>query len=329
MIATDDSSNQPTCEPPTGACGRRTALLVVVIVAVFAGSGWLKSRLADARAVPACPADCRRIIAAAPSVTETLFALGLGDRVVGVSRYCNYPPEACDRPRVGGMFDPNIEAICALRPDLIIMPKSTEGLADDFRKLGLATLVVDHRDLEGVFESIETIGRVCRVEKTASDMVGRLRSRLARVTEKSAGLARPRVLISFDRIPGQGHLEDFYVVGSSPQFNSILKWAGGRNVFEKTPEAFFVVSREAFFKANPEVIIDLIPAARVPRGGTDACLQDWDELVGIDAIEKGRIHVLTEDYALVPGPRFILLVEKLARLLHPEVDWEEEVRSVK
>ncbi|NLE36579.1 MAG: ABC transporter substrate-binding protein, partial [Pirellulaceae bacterium] len=89
------------------------------------------------------------------------------------------------------------------------------------------------------------------------------------------------------------------------------------------PEAFPVVSREAMLHANPEVIVDLINVGRLPAGGVEACHEAWREIKQLDAVANGRVYVITESYATVPGPRFILLVEHLARLLHPEVEWDE------
>jgi len=306
-------------------------LLAVVIVAVFAGSQWLKSHFFDV-AEPkqwvagakrsGAPVACRRIVSLAPSVTEILFQLGLGDRVVGVSRFCKYPPEACTRPRVGGLFDPNMEAILALRPELVIMPRPRDGSAPGFDKLGLATLLVEHRDPENILASIRVIGRACGVEKTASALVDELRARCARVREKTARLPRPRVLISISRTAGSGRLESVCAAGNSAYFNTILDWVGGQNVLGQMAQANPVISREAILKTNPEVIIDLVNVTNSPACSVETCRRDWDQLSRVDAVAEDRVYVLTEDYAPVPGPRFILLVEKLARLLHPEVDWK-------
>jgi len=336
VVAQRQLPDPPARDPDRDRCGVRrggVVLLAVVIVAVFAGSQWLKSRL-DQRVpgpkqwVPGPkrsggPVACRRIVSLAPSVTEILFQLGLGDRVVGVSRFCKYPPEARNRPRVGGLFDPNMEAILALRPDLVIMPRPRDNSAPGFNKLGLATLMVEHRDPENILESIGVIGRACGVEKTASALVDELCARCARVREKTARLPRPRVLISVSRTAGSGRLEGVYAAGNSAYFNPIIDWAGGWNVLGHTAQAYPIVSREAILKTNPEVIVDLVNVSNTPNCSVKACRRDWDQLSQVDAVAEDRVYVLTEDYAPVPGPRFILLVEKLARLLHPEVDWNK------
>jgi iron complex transport system substrate-binding protein len=161
------------------------------------------------------------------------------------------------------------------------------------------------------------------VERAAGALEGQLRARLARVAAKTSGRPRPRVLIAVDHGSTAGRIESVYAAGSDPFFCSILRSAGGRNVFEGTAGSFPVVSREAIVKTNPEVIVDLVSANVLPPGGAQACRENWCRLEQIDAVTAGRVHVLTEDYAKVPGPRFILLVERLARLLHPEVDWQQ------
>jgi len=299
--------------------GRKAAvvLLLVVIVGVFVAGGWLRGRVGGSTAPVKPPPDCRRVVSLARSVTEILFQLGLGDRVVGVSRYCKYPPEANTRPRVGGLYDPNMEAIVVLRPDLVILPGPDAEAVGGFNRLGLATLVLDHRNPEGIFQSISAIGRSCGVERNADALVAELRQRLQRVTDRTKGLARPRVLLAVDHDCGATGIEDVYVAGGSPYFNPILRWAGGKNVFEGTPEAFPVVSREAILKVDPEVIIDLISADRLPAGGVEACRESWRHLKEVDAVANNRVYIITDDYATVPGPRFICLVEHLAGLLHP------------
>lgn len=323
-VSSDPSRDRKGAASSYPSRDRKGAVLLgAIIIAVFAASFCLRSHFNPTS--PPSPAEarrqCRRVVSLAPSVTETLFELGLGDRVVAVSKYCTYPREARRRPCIGGLFDPNMEAILVLRPDLVILPSPETGTVEGFDRLGIATLVLDHRNPEGVFDSISAIGRACAVEADADALAGRLRARLRRVTEKTAGLRRPRVLLAVDHSSGGARIEDVYVAGSSRYFNPILRWAGGKNVFEDTTEAFPVVSREAILKANPEVIVDLVSAEALPSGGVEACRKSWLELPWVAAVAADRVHVVTDDYAKVPGPRFILFVERLAQLLHPEAEW--------
>jgi iron complex transport system substrate-binding protein len=307
--------------PERRSVGRRTAVVVLVaaIVAIFACSAWLQTRVAPP-SVEQATGPCRRIISLAPSVTEVLFELGLDDRVVGVSRFCKYPPKVERLPRVGGLFDPNMEAIYALRPDLVIVVGSTDEPPAEFVKLGLPTLTVDHRDPERILTSITTIGRACGAERAADELVGQLRRRLERLRQKTANLPPVRVMLAVDHGVEAGRIEDVYVAGNSPYFTPVLRWAGGRNVFETVTD-FPVVSREAILQADPEVIVDLVRVEQSSPREIDECLAKWRELEHVRAAATGRVYALPNEYG-VPGPRFILLVEELARLLHPEVAWD-------
>ena len=302
---------------------RSAVILLIVIVGLFAVSGWLQSRLATTQPAATTPRHCHRIVSLAPSVTETLFALGLHDRIVGVSRYCEFPPEATHLPRVGGFFDPNIEAIIALDPDLVIFPTPGAAAQRSIEKLGLPTLVLDHRTPQGLFDSFTAIGQACDVQSEAAALAERLQTRLRRVTKKTAGLPRRRVMLVMDHSQTDGQITDAYVAGNSPSFNPFIRWAGGENVFADAIEASPVVSREAILKANPEVIVDLASLANVQGQDGQAFIDQWKHLAQVDAVEHGQVYVITDNYARVPGPRFILLVEQLARLFHPEADWKD------
>lgn len=293
-------------------------LLAVAIVALFAGSHWARRRLgADIPRQP--PHTARRIIAMAPSVTEVLFALGLGDRVAGVTRYCSYPPEARQKPRVGGYMDPSFEAMVALRPDLVITLEGAEQQDLAFAKLGLPLVVVCHKSVEGILESIATIGRVGGVSQRAERMVAELQARLERVRRKTAGLGRPRVMFSVDRTPGTGHVEDAYIAGADGHIDRIIEIAGGANAYSGRVR-FPVISSEGMLRMNPQVIVDMVPRL-APGASKEQVRADWNELAGVEAVAHDRVYVVDEDYVSVPGPRVILFVEQLARLIHPEADW--------
>ena len=142
----------------------------------------------------------------APSITETLYALGLGDRVVGVTRYCQYPPEVKGKPQIGGYYDPNFEAIVALKPDLVVMLDEHELIAAGLRKAESEDAGGMSQDHRGIIESFRTIGRVCGKEAEGRRMAEQYETRLRRIRAKTRGLPRPRVLMALDRTFGQGHL---------------------------------------------------------------------------------------------------------------------------
>lgn len=257
-----------------------------------------------------------------PSVTEILFALGLGDRVVGVTRYCKYPPEAQSRAKIGGYLDPNFEAIVALEPDLVIGREGDEQTFQRLRQLGMNTLVVNQKRLEDILESLSVIGRACGVEARARVMRSEIQAKLDEIARKTAGLERPRVLVVAQRALGTGRIQDVYAAGAYGFFNRILQLAGGQNACEKATGEFPVISAEGIIHVKPQVIIDLVPR-RDDIHEDDATLRkDWDQLPDVEAVRQGRVYVLRDDYAFIPGPRLVMLVEKLARLIHPELKWQ-------
>jgi iron complex transport system substrate-binding protein len=291
--------------------------VATVILLVFAGSFLIKGLLVrpEARAVSGKPADCRRIVSMAPSITETLFALGLGDRVVGVTRFCTYPPEVADLPKIGGFQDPNYEAMVSLQTDLVVVLE--EQPLGPFRELGLPTLVVRHKDVAGILDSISTLGRAFGVEDRAERLLADINSRLERVRQKTAGRPSPRALLVVGRNLDGDTLRDVCIAGADGHINKILSLAGGRNAYEQDYAPFPLVSCEGILQMNPEVIFDLVPPAPGKKHDHQSLLRAWQQVPQVEAVAKGRVYVIDEDYATIPGPRFILLVERLARLMHP------------
>lgn len=296
---------------------RSKLILAAVALAVVAGSFAAKSLLRRPdRAGEIDPAACRRIVSLSPSITEILFALGLGDRVVGVTRFCRYPPEAQTRTFVGGYLDTNLEAIVALEPDLIVLRGEREESVAPFTKLGLRTLAVRHDTIEGILDSILAIGRSCGAEARAEQLVSDLKAKMERLEQRTAGLPRVRVMLVADRTKGIGKIENVYVAGAGGFLDRMIELAGGHNVCTAT--GFPVVSGEGILHMNPEVIVDLAFPDRPAGQSPETIVREWRQLAEVDAVRDGRVYVVEDDFALIPGPRFILLAEKLARLFHPE-----------
>jgi len=297
---------------------RGPAVLLTLIAAVFAGSYWARQKLSHPAAATRAPlGPPQRIVSLAPSITEVLFALDLGPRVVGVTRYCQYPPEARQRPNVGGHLDPNLEALVALQPDLVVLPAGSQQNHPDFARLGLTMLAVDHRDLDGTLDSITELGRICGVEAQAERLLADIQTRLQRVQRAVADRPRPTVLFAVQRTLGLGTLQDVYVAGSDRHIDRLLTLAGGRNAYQGTAP-FPVLTAEGILQLNPDVIVDNVPALARRTLDHREILADWQAWPQLQAVAAGRVYLLEEEYITIPGPRFILVVEKLARLLHPE-----------
>jgi iron complex transport system substrate-binding protein len=307
--------------------GYRLTLAAAVFLA-FA-TGWLAQRRLDGPRQPEVAPrwQCRQIVSMAPSITETLYALGLGDRVKGVTRFCNYPPQV-DEVRetgcIGGLFDPNLEKIVALKPDLVIMLEEQAQAIPNFDRLKLETLVVSHKTIDGIIDSFRTIGRVCgkgpEGRRMADDFTNRVQCLRARARQRS----RPSVLVVLNRTHGCGHLSDLYVAADDGYVDTMIDLAGGRNACRQRGIRYPVVSAERVLADNPDVIVELVPPDVLKQYPRQTLLDDWNELKNLKAVRDRRVLLFDNDYTLVPGPRFLRLAEDLARELRPEVESEDE-----
>jgi iron complex transport system substrate-binding protein len=326
------SADATSCRATAGSGGaswlRRHApeLAVGALVAVAAAVGVLAGAVGGgaARRPPggAARRPCNRIVSLAPSLTEMLFALGLGDRVVGVTRYCDFPPEALSRPKVGGYYDPNIEAIVALSPDLVVLlPEHTEAKAK-LEGLGLATFPVQSERVSDVLAALASLGEACGAEARASEVVSDIRSRLGEVARRVRGRRRPRTLVCVGRAMGEGRLSDMYVAGRGTFYDEVLDLAGAANACPPGMAMYAALSAEGLAEMDPEVILDMV--ADLDERGLDrsALEREWQAAKGVAAVKAGRVYVLGQDYVVVPGPRLALLVEDVARLVHPDVTEE-------
>jgi len=264
-----------------------------------------------------------RLVSLAPSITETVFALGLGDGLVGVSRFCRWPEEARRLPRVGGYLDPSYEALVTLRPDLVLLLREHDRVAGNLAALEIPALAVDHTTLEGILVSFALLGRRLGAPRRGDSLEAAARERIRCVRERVAGLPRTRVMVCVGRNPDPGPPSGVYAVGMGSYLGELVEAAGGRNVFGEGLPALPAVSAEGILRRDPELVLEL--AAGEAAGGRDASelRNDWLVLKDLSAVRAGRIHVLPEAWLTVPGPRVSEVLLRLASLIHPEIDWTE------
>ena len=253
-----------------------------------------------------------RIVSTFPSVTETLFALGAGDHVVGVSNYCRFPPAVLALPKVGSFSKPDPEKIALLRPDLVIIDKSSSGLGERLSALGIRHADVKLGSLADVYTMIQDIGAATGLDDRAEKLNAGIRSRLNAVRaevgkEAAKGDARPSVLIVLGRTPGQ--LTGLVAVGRGTYLGELLEIAGGRNAMEETAIAYPRISLETVVRANPDVIVDL---SSMGRADTDEHLREpWLGRRELTAVRNGKVFGLTAEPLTTPGPRVVNAVELL------------------
>ncbi|MDR1296038.1 MAG: helical backbone metal receptor [Deltaproteobacteria bacterium] len=275
---------------------------------------WGHSTLAALTAPPPVPTSPRRVVTLAPSVTETMFALGLGDLVAGVTQYCHYPEAARSLPKVAGFTDVNYEAVLRLNPDLVVLPVDKRANLEDLERLGLTVMTLDTRDLTGYMSSLLDLGRATSSLELARQVVERLEASIVRATRRAAGRPRPRVLFSvMHSYQGFGYITEITAVGRDGFFSQMLEMAGGDNVYDGLL-SFPKLSREAIMTLDPEVVVDLIQGTEQ----ADSAMADWLGLGGLSAAKSKRIYLFTDESDTVPGPRIHMTLDKLSLALHPE-----------
>lgn len=263
------------------------------------------------------PSFPQRIISLAPSTTEIVFALGAGDRLVGVTRYCDYPPAATNVAKVGGYVDPSYESIVALRPDLTILLTSHREPKAQIEKMHLRTLTVPHQTVEDIHEAIRRIGEACGEGERADALLKGLTNRTHAVTSAVAGRPRPRVLVCIGRDIGASQLTGMYVAGRNGFYDQIIELAGGLNAWTNRSVPYPQLSAEGVLGLNPDVIIDLLSEMSPGKETPAQAGRQWVRLGTVAAVRDKRVHVLVGNQALRPGPRYIDCLEQMARLLHP------------
>jgi iron complex transport system substrate-binding protein len=261
----------------------------------------------------------QRIVSTTPSITEILYALGLGDRVVGVTRFCRYPPEAQLKPKIGDYTNPNIEAIAALKPDLVIIQTNPARLRERLSPMHLRTIEVDQQNIPGIYESIRAVGEAAGVPDRAAKLIDSIRTGLDAVRARAAALRPVRVMFVVGR--SQGRLDGLVVVGRASFLNEVLHTAGGENIFHDALAPYPKVSLEEVMSRKPEVILDMGDMADTV-GVTDQHKREvvalWDRVATLNAVQNHRVFAIASDYYIVPGPRVIDSARSIFDMLHPE-----------
>jgi ABC-type Fe3+-hydroxamate transport system substrate-binding protein len=262
-------------------------------------------------------ATSSRIVSTSPSITETLFALGLGDRVVGVSEYCRFPPAVLKLPKVGTFLKPDAEPIASLRPDLVFVHELSSGIDRRLAALRIPFVVVDRGTLASVFSAILQIAQAAGEPARGDSLVADIERRLQQVRRGAVDTARPRALFIIGRSPGT--LTDLVAVGPGSYINDLIEIAGGRNVLaiQGQPE-YPKISMETVLRLDPDVIVDTVDmgeteAERRLRQPINERL--WSAYPTLTAVKHHRVHAATTDALVVPGPRVVDAAEWVASLL--------------
>jgi iron complex transport system substrate-binding protein len=254
-----------------------------------------------------------RIVTLAPSLTEIVYFLGLGDRVVGVTDFSSYPPEAKLEPKVGSYVNLNAEGIISLLPDLVIGTSdgNQPAVIELIDRAGIPVFIVKPSNTREVIETIRDIGRICGVADKADVLARQLSLRVDRIVAKTVGLERPVVFLQVSAKP-------IMTVNASTFSSDLIRLAGGRNMADREPITYPRVSIEEVIREGPDVII----VSSMDRGGEfERVKQQWLSLEMIPAAKTGRVYLVDSDLIDRPSPRIVEGLEILARHIHPDADW--------
>ncbi|GHV56860.1 ABC transporter substrate-binding protein [Synergistales bacterium] len=281
------------------------SLLIFVITA-----GLFAPRLAAANA----PA---RIVSLAPAATEILYDLGLGDKVVAVTKYCSWPPEAKSKQMPAEMLHVNMESIVAMKPDLVVISNMNEHLKPRIEALGLPLVVVNQDDFGRICDSMIRVGKACGIEGRAVSRVAELKGEVKKLTD-SAGKSDKRVLIVVGRDIADTSFKRVYVAGKRSFYENLLKESGVRNAFE-SDAPYAQIAREGLLRLNPDFIIELIGEHGMTNIKTSEVFTQWEKLSGLKAVRNGSVAVIRGDFTFRAGPRYPRVLSVFQSILRGKV----------
>ena len=252
----------------------------------------------------------KRIVSLAPSITEMLFALGLDQEIVGVTEFCNYPPAALDKPKVG-YAQPNLESIVALEPELIVAPKSflRVDLLNRLEQLKIPTMLLDAQTVEDILRHIQLLGRMVGRVPESLKVTETIRKQMTVLTARLEGRPRPTLLFVINTDP-------LITVGPGSYIHQLIELAGARNAAESAGTPYPRLSIEEVLRQNPEFL--LFPTGQF-EGIPQAEQDQWRRWTSLEAVKRNQFVHINSDILNRPGPRVIEALEALITILHPDV----------
>ncbi|NOX38163.1 MAG: ABC transporter substrate-binding protein [Calditrichaeota bacterium] len=256
------------------------------------------------------PAQPRRVISLAPNITEMVYRLGLQDRLVGRTAFCQYPPAVLRLPSVGGYLNPDFEQMVRLQPDLVLLLPNPE-MEQKLQRLGLATLTLPNETLADILESFRTLGEAFGITDRAQAVIQGIQDTLQQVEQQSADKRTVRALLVVGRTPGT--LQHIYIAGKETYLSELWALCGGRNVFDGIPLRYFEISREDLIKANPDAILEF-RSETLSRVEKVQLQKEWEALKILTAVQRQQVYLLTDRMFLIPGPRIARMAVQLQRI---------------
>jgi len=253
-----------------------------------------------------------RIISLSPSNTEVSFGLGLEDRIVGVTEYCNYPPEAQEKDIVGGFDSPSIEKIVELEPDLVLASTIHDEEVPRLEEMGIPVLVVESSRVDELFESMALVAEMTGVEESGEELINSMKERIDAVQEKVSDIdPEDRVLVFYEV-----YSDPLMTAGEGAFINEILSLAGGENIFGDVADNYPQISAEEVADRQPDII--LFPDYHGTAGTVLEEMADRPGWESVPAVEDKNLHAISDDTFSRPGPRIVEAIEEAAELFYPD-----------
>jgi iron complex transport system substrate-binding protein len=255
----------------------------------------------------------QRIVSFGPSITEILFALGLEEKVVGVEDYSDYPEAAKLKPKVGNAFSPSLEKIVELEPDLVLTVKH-EQLNRELDALGIKFMVLDPKDMDGIFKNIELLGKITGTEGKAEELIRDMQDSISQVVALTENVPKVRVFFIVDATD----LTLPWTAGPGSFIDALITMAGGENIAAKAPGAWVQFSLEQIVSSDPEVIIIQTMPGGIPIVSKEE-LEEHPAWGGMTAVKQGKVYFINGDLVSRPGPRIVQGLEEMVKIIHPEL----------
>ncbi len=253
----------------------------------------------------------QRIVSLAPGITETLYALGLDNKIAGVTSYCNWPSRALKKPRIGGFTNPSIEKIVSLKPDLIIatIDGNRKDTVMQLERIGLPVYVINPSHTDKILEGIIHIGEITNRKNAAAQLVKKLRARLNNITAQTKNKTKPRVFFQIG-------LEPLITVGGGTIIHEVIDRAGGFNIAGNDTARYPRYSAEGIIKGAPDIIL-FAPMAHDKE--FTAVKKFWREFQQVPAVKNNQIYPVNTDLISRASPRLFDAIETMALIFHPDI----------
>jgi len=272
------------------------------------------STLVRASGIEHRESSIQRIVSLSPNLTEIIFALGLGDSVVGVSNNCDWPAEAKEKPKVGTFWQPNTEVIINARPDLVVcesFPQQKE-VAETLKRTGLNVISLRIESIEELYSAIAQIGVAADCNAAAEQLAASIEERIGRIQAMSSTCEKVKVLWVIQAEPVR-------VAGVKTFINEIIELAGGQNAIAPTVDQYPSIGTEEIISCSAEVIIQSAMGTEAIEGQQKTAEEFWSRFPNLPAVKNNKIYVIDSDTVLRLGPRLPEGVKTITRFLHPEL----------